>query len=75
MSEPNYRGVLLGIVVNDEGIPHIGLSTGGPGGPLIMGVSYALDLFDQLGSLLETLGVDFDMDDGSMPLDDGEQLH
>ena len=73
MAERKYTGILCGIVVDEEGKPSIGIYVPGADGPCTMSVGYAVDLYDQIGMLLEMVGAGIEDDeDGS---DGGEVVH
>lgn len=55
MSEERFKGVMLGLLEDDSGIQHVGISIGGT--RCVLTLRGAFLLFEQLGDLLEAAGV------------------
>jgi hypothetical protein len=55
MSEERFKGVMLGLLEDDDGVQHVGISIGGT--RCVLTLRGAFLLFEQLGDLLEAAGV------------------
>lgn len=55
MSEERFKRVMLGLLEDDDGVQHVGISIGGT--RCVLTLRGAFLLFEQLGDLLEAAGV------------------
>lgn len=67
------NGILIGIVELDDNSKGIGIKVGNSD-TMIVTIPYALSLFDNLGALLEQLGVFDDEDDGDGDSNNGGEV-
>lgn len=70
MSEERFKGVMLGLLEDDSGIQHVGISIGGT--RCVLTLRGAFLLFEQLGDLLEAAGV-LETDEGEDDYDFSER--